>query len=242
MINQRDHCDPTIIKKDFSYYSFFNVNNNLLVNYKGKIESLEVKDNVNEKYYKNNLNNNSSVNEENKNILSNIKKTENTQLIHENIVYTTQYKHFVLNSSRTIKAEEVHSFARDVFNLNEYKIKRIKKPLFNYMRISIIKSLPNDTINSGMQFIAHRLEATFREQSLNRRPDLESGKNGESPLSSIITLNINGIKSKYNELLMLLQQRKPDIICLQETKKLVTDKRIHINGYQIHDVPEQGQD
>jgi endonuclease/exonuclease/phosphatase (EEP) superfamily protein YafD len=108
------------------------------------------------------------------------------------------------------------------------------------MRISIIKSLPNDTINSGMQFIAHRLEATFREQSLNRRPDLESGKNGESPLSSIITLNINGIKSKYNELLMLLQQRKPDIICLQETKKLVTDKRIHINGYQIHDVPAQG--
>lgn len=52
-----------------------------------------------------------------------------------------------------------------------------------------------------------------------------------------MTLNINGIKGKFYELSMLLERQKPDIICLQETKVLETDKRIHINGYITHEVP-----
>jgi hypothetical protein len=65
-----------------------------------------------------------------------------------------------------------------------------------------------------MQLYAKKFEAKYRDQSLNRRPDLESASNkGENLLSSVIKLNINGIKSKYNDLMLLLQQRKPDIIC-----------------------------
>jgi exonuclease III len=40
--------------------------------------------------------------------------------------------------------------------------------------------------------------------------------------------------------MLLLQQCKPDNICLQETKKLVNDKIIHINGYLVHEVPASG--
>lgn len=55
-----------------------------------------------------------------------------------------------------------------------------------------------------------------------------------------ITPNINGLKGKYNELLLLIQRRKPDTICLQETKKLANDKSIHVNGYIVHEVPVDG--
>ena len=149
-----------------------------------------------------------------------------------------EYRHFILDRSRYMKAKEVYSVAKDVFI--EYKVKRIRKPLFNYIRISVPKHLPKDTVNTGIQKIAKKLEAKYREQSLNRRPDLESVQKGESLLSSIMTLNINGIKSKYNELMMLIQKRKPDIICLQETRKMVKDNRIHINGYIVHEVPAEG--
>jgi hypothetical protein len=92
-----------------------------------------------------------------------------------------------------------------------------------------------------MQLLAKKFEAKYRDHSLNIRPDLESASNkGENLLSSVITLNINGIRSKYNDLMLLLQQRKSDIICLQETEKLVTYKRIHINGYFVHEVPASG--
>ncbi len=88
-----------------------------------------------------------------------------------------------------------------------------------------------------MQMLTNRLEATFRFQGLNKRHDLEQVKKEENFFTNVITLNINGIKSKYNELLMLIQRRKPDILCLQETKKTAIDKRTHINGYVVHEVP-----
>jgi hypothetical protein len=151
-----------------------------------------------------------------------------------------QYRHFILNRSRSLMPAEVHTAAADTFGKSEYKVKRIRKDLFKYVRISISKSLTNDTIENGIKLIASKLEVKAREQSLNRRPDLESSSNGVSQLSSVMTLNINGIKSKTHELMMLLQRCKPDIICLQETKKMVNDKRIHLNGYLVHDVPSDG--
>ena len=146
------------------------------------------------------------------------------------------YKYFILNRSKTIKPKEVYPLAVRIFSKNDFKIKRIVKPLFKYVRISVNANLPDNVIRNGMKSIALSLEASFKEQLLKRRPDLESQPKKENDLSSVMTLNINGINGKYHELLLLLEQRKPDIICLQETKKMISDKRIYINGYILHEV------
>ena len=150
---------------------------------------------------------------------------------------TSSVSHFVLDRSRKLHAKEIHEAAISVFKKDTFKVKRIVKPLSRYIRLSVTANLSKAEVVSGVQRIARKLEAKYREQSLIRRPDLECLPSGESRLSSVLSLNINGIKSKYNELLMLIQRRVPDIICLQETRKLVTDRRIHINGYIVHEVP-----
>lgn len=220
LTNQRDpKSDPKLIKRS-SFYSdsFFKDKN-----YKNKLSFLVNSDNG--------ISVNSVIN----------KDKENLSVKNNNKNEFNKFKNFILNRDRILKAKEVHFYAKIIFPIGKYKIKRIEKPLFKYIRISISNEIPNNAIIKGIQILANKLEAKYREQSLNRRPDLEARScNGENPLSSVMTLNINGIKSKYNELMLLLQQRKPDIICLQETKKLVTDKRIHINGYLIHEVPASG--
>lgn len=134
----------------------------------------------------------------------------------------------------------MQKLATEIFN-EDYKIKRIVKPLFDYIRISVNKNLPNDIINNGINEIAEKLNAAVREQSLKRRRDLESvSKSVIKHIGSIITLNINGIKGKYYELSMSLERYKPDFICLQKTKNLVKNKRIHLDGYLVHEVPASG--
>lgn len=55
----------------------------------------------------------------------------------------------------------------------------------------------------------------FKGAIPNERPDLQDLKIGQlSNLSPNITLNINGIKSEYNELMKLDGHRWPDVICV----------------------------
>ena len=148
------------------------------------------------------------------------------------------FRHFILNRNQVLGPEEVKSVACKVFHSEDYKIKRIVKPLFKYVRISILKCVPEDVILNGIRKVATELRATPREQSLKRRIDLESASTSvKKQLGHVMTLNINGIKGKYYELLMLLEKHRPDIICLQETKLKVLDRRVHINGYIVHEVP-----
>ena len=104
-----------------------------------------------------------------------------------------EYRHFILNRSRIIKPNEIYQVAIKVFNKSDFKIKRIEKPLFKYTRISISKNLPENIILNNIKKIASELEAVYREQSLKRRSDLEQISSGKSVLSSVMTLNINGI-------------------------------------------------
>ena len=148
------------------------------------------------------------------------------------------YRHFILNSNRVITASEVYSAALRFFDNKEFKVKRIVKPLFNYIRLSINASLSNDIIRHGVDKTAEILNAVTREQSLKRNLALESvSKSEKSDISSVMTFNINGIKSKYEELLVLLGRFRPDIICLQETKRMESDKGLHLNGYSVFEVP-----
>ena len=55
-----------------------------------------------------------------------------------------------------------------------------------------------------------------------------------------MTLDINGIAGKLEELHVLLEIDKPDVICLQETKRVATGSKLHINGYNIYEVPSEG--
>lgn len=43
------------------------------------------------------------------------------------------YRHFIINSNRNISANEVFIVAGLVFKNSQYKVKKIVKPLFNYI-------------------------------------------------------------------------------------------------------------
>ena len=135
----------------------------------------------------------------------------------------------------------MHKAAKRIFKKEDIKVKRIKKNLFSYLRISVKSKLKENIIIDGIIKIAKKLKAIPREQSLKRRPDLEMRSNSQLKNNlQILSLNINGIKSKYYELALMLQRLKPDIICLQETKIKGLKKKTHINGYVIHEVPAGG--
>ena len=145
-------------------------------------------------------------------------------------------RHFILNSSRRITAAEIHSVVSKVFRKEDYKVKRIVKPLSRYLRLSVHKDVPSLIVNYGLGALKEELAIVPREQSLKRRPDLEASQHSDSRVSSIMTLNINGVKGKYAELQMLLERDRPDVVCLQETLRKASEKSLHLNGYIVNEV------
>ena len=87
-----------------------------------------------------------------------------------------------------------------------------------------------------MNLVASKLEASYRELSLKRNISLENKTKKESQFCSIISLNINGIFGKLEEVSFFLELNKPDVICLQETKSPCANKRVHMNGDLIQEV------
>ena len=148
-----------------------------------------------------------------------------------------KWRHFIIKSNRILTPEDIHAVACEVLDLQDYKVRRIVKPLFSYNRLTVRNTLQN--ISMLVDMIAGKLNAKAKEQLLKRRPDLELVSGVTKHISKVMTLNINGITGKLEELQMLLERNKPDVICLQETKRVVNGKKLHINGYIIYEVPAE---
>lgn len=147
-----------------------------------------------------------------------------------------KYRYFIINTNNIIKANILANTVYSIFDPRYISLRRIIKPLFSFWRVSIDRYISDTAIYNGIKEIADKLSVTPREVFLKRNLSLESLTRPVSTISSILSLNINGVRSKLEELQVFLSIHKPDFICLQETNNHGNEKPLFVNGYTIHEV------
>lgn len=74
-----------------------------------------------------------------------------------------------------------------------------------------------------LDMLAKVLKCTFKEQNPARNPAFEAVLKEKDELNenlSLMSLNINGIRGKEEELSLVLGKHRPDLLCLQETHRM----------------------
>lgn len=145
--------------------------------------------------------------------------------------------HYIINTKRVITSSEVCTALKEYLPKDTFYVKRIRKPLFKYTRVSIKKKALASLSKADIECICNRLNIRLKRQSLKRNLALENQPTRRSKCASIMTLNINGMSFKIEELYMLLNRYKPDIVCMQETKRSEYCKRLYLIGYTIFELP-----
>ena len=113
----------------------------------------------------------------------------------------------------------------------------INDPKFNFLK----QSFSNQTDSDAFDFVctdemdSPYNHAKFSCNFLDEESFCNNYKNDKR--ISIMSLNIQSISSKISELKEFLDacssmNCKPDIICIQETWKIIDDSCLHIDGYQ----------
>ena len=144
-------------------------------------------------------------------------------------------RHFAIDSNRFLKPEDIHRIVKPIMGIDNYKVKRIIKSYSNYLRLSFKKSVDKDIAVKTITALRVHFDAKIKELSLKVNKTSRNMRHYEN--TSILTLNINHIKNKLEELSFHLRKHRPTIICLQETGRLATERHIHINGYRIEEIP-----
>ncbi|MGL5708545.1 MAG: hypothetical protein ACRDDF_09835, partial [Aeromonas sp.] len=84
-----------------------------------------------------------------------------------------EFTHHIVNSNRLLSPNQVYSQALGYIPETDIVIKRIRKPLGNYLRRSINKSATEKIYSDVLGHIGKKLNAKFKKQSLNRNPKHE---------------------------------------------------------------------
>lgn len=159
-------------------------------------------------------------------------------LNHNNKIKNFEYRHFIISQKRRlIESKEIFETLENKIKKGQFVFKKIIKPLTRYMRISLSRNLGDDKIDEEVKILSQRLDTTLKEVSLKKEPKLENLKPKKPHLTKILSLNINGIKDKTLDLELFLKHYKPDIICLQETKRKENEKNTYLSGYTTFEIP-----
>lgn len=144
-----------------------------------------------------------------------------------------KYLHFAVDSNQLIVPKDIHRIVYTFLGIGTYSVKRIIKSHSQYIRLSILRSVPETIIKDAILRLRILLEAKVKRLKLTANKDLKSkprDRNVEN--TTILTFNINHIQNKIEELNLKLNFFRPTIICLQETGMTDGSKNIHINGYR----------
>ncbi|MGL5691298.1 MAG: endonuclease/exonuclease/phosphatase family protein, partial [Bacteroidales bacterium] len=148
------------------------------------------------------------------------------------------YKHFIVNSRKITEISDIHSVLKEQIGMRDFKINRIRKPLSWYTRISVKNEVKNFIRDYAFMKCKSKLDLDLKRQSLKRNLALEEkSRLCKSNSMRILSLNINGLQNKMEELYTLLSCYSPEIVVLQETKRRGFDKKIFINRYTVVEVP-----
>lgn len=147
------------------------------------------------------------------------------------------YNHYLIKSSYMIAPKNVHQPAMGLYDVMDFKIQRVNKKIRKYVRISVKTDL-NIAEQSKIPNIENALGCKLKEQSLKRNINLEQQIALNKTKMTIMSLNINGLESKISELILLIEEKRPDIILLQETRRKSTEKKINLPNYSVFEVAE----
>ena len=150
------------------------------------------------------------------------------------------WRHFVIGATRHITAAELHKAAARNLNPTEFRVKRIAKGLSRYLRLSVSRGVEHHTVDKTVQELEQDLRATAREQAVSYNPEYARPRGAARDTISLLTLNVNGSLGKMEEVAQLAAWYKPDILCLQETRRSGRHKCLHIRGYQTCEVLADG--
>lgn len=152
---------------------------------------------------------------------------------------STCFRHYIMNSDKVLTPAHIFSVASLYFETHHFKVKRIRKEFAFYTRFSVSKDCDALQANRTLAKISKVLSCTFKLQEAKRNPELELRLKEKAVLESklsVITLNVNGFKSRAEELALMLAKHKPDLLCLQETHRKVDQKPLFVPGYSIFEV------
>jgi exonuclease III len=146
---------------------------------------------------------------------------------------------YIINKNGIISMNQIHEELLNYFKNDEFKLKRIRKKRSYYVRLIVNISIETVGIQPLLKKAGKNLSCAFKEQFLKRNRELENSVKEDSKLMSILSLNINGINNKIEELNLLLNRYNPDVVCIQETKRRGYEKRLFLNSYSVIEVPAE---
>ena len=71
--------------------------------------------------------------------------------------FKTRFKHFSVHANRFVSIDKVFTAATGIFLREDIIVKKITKPLFKYLRLSIRYDLPSAVIDDGIIAVANKL-------------------------------------------------------------------------------------
>jgi hypothetical protein len=139
-----------------------------------------------------------------------------------------KYSYFKVESDQLLKPVDVYkTLLSNKVNSVSFYVEKILKKSSSFLRIGVIKS-------ENIRLICLILRTSLKVTLKKLYSDVQSQKNIRPVLKTesitVLTLNVNSLDSKIEELYERIQRHKPTIICLQETRKIDTGKKVYISG------------
>lgn len=112
-------------------------------------------------------------------------------------------EHFALESNVFLLPSEIHKIAKPIIEKGYFKVKRIIKPHTNFIRLSI-----NNIVDKGKTkhlFLKLRimLDVKIKKLKMIENKDLKLKPKVNKEITEILTLNINKIENKIEELVLI---------------------------------------
>ena len=171
------------------------------------------------------------VKEKYENGLRDLKKLEERKNDYNKLI-KSKCNHYAISSCFIIGIEDICNIVFKYIEKDSFKVKRIKKDIGEFYRLSINKEADQRSIDMILIEIRFRTGRIVNKlkMKVNKEVKIKNKVNIES--TTILSLNINRIKNKIEELNYYLNDSRPTVICLQETGNKMEDKNSFIEGYK----------
>ena len=138
--------------------------------------------------------------------------------------------HFALKTQRIIKPSEIHDLAENLkICKSKFTVKRVIKKNAKYVRLSVENlcehSLTKIELIEFEEELKTKLDAVLIRLRWKKIPSKELVESSIHTKIDILTLNVNGLKAKEEEVWDKLNQHQPTIVFLQETERKKTKRR-----------------
>ena len=145
--------------------------------------------------------------------------------------------HYAIDSNNILNPKDIYDTINRNIEKQDFCINKIVKTHSRYIRLSINISVNNEIKERVLKALKALYGVKIRKLKMRYNEELkEKVKKIVKPIT-ILTLNINNLKNKVEELSEHLNKFAPSIVCLQETRRKDITKGIRLFGYQVEEVP-----